>query len=239
MRYSVIGTGGIGAYYGARLAAAGHDVEFLFRSDYDHVREHGLVIESCKGDIILPEVKAFRSSSDMQTADVILVCTKTTSNSALPDIIRPIMGPGSLIIMIQNGLGMEEELAKALPAARIAGATAFICSSRISPGRISHTAYGELTVAPLSGGCREQLEAVRAEMEAAGIPCHMAESVPLMRWKKLVWNIPYNGLSVVRDLKTDALTMEPENRILVIAMMEEVIAAAAACGVAIPHSRTR
>lgn len=236
MRYAVIGTGGIGAYYGARLAAAGHDVEFLFRSDHDHVKKHGLLIESCKGDIFLPEVKAFRSSCDMKTADVILVCTKTTSNDALPDILRPILGPESLIIMIQNGLGMEEKLAEALPGASIAGSTAFICSSRKAPGHISHTAYGELTFAPLSAGCEDRLEAAREDMEAAGVPCHMMDSVPLMRWKKLVWNIPYNGLSVVRDLKTDALTMEAENRALVIAMMEEVIGAAAACGVVIDHS---
>lgn len=236
MKYAVIGTGGIGAYYGARLAAAGHDVEFLFRSDHDHVIKHGLMVESCKGDIFLPEVKAFRCSCDMHVADIILVCTKTTSNDALPDILRPIAGPESLIVMIQNGLGMEEKLAEALPEARIAGATAFICSTRKAPGHISHTAYGELTVAPLSEGCDERLEALRKDMEDAGVPCHRMDSVPLMRWKKLVWNIPYNGLSVVRDLKTDALTMEPENRALVIAMMEEVIGAAAACGVVIDHS---
>jgi len=236
MRYAVIGTGGIGAYYGARLAAAGRDVEFLFRSDYDHVREHGLVIESCKGDLRLPEVKAFRSSGDMQTADVILVCTKTTSNDVLPQIIRPLIGENSLIIMIQNGLGMEEALSEVLPGARIAGATAFICSSRTAPGHISHTAYGELTVAPLSEGCEEQLNAVSAELEEAGVPCHMVGSVPLMRWKKLVWNIPYNGLSVVKDLKTDTLTFDPECRALVRAMMEEVVEAAAACGVTIDAS---
>jgi len=250
MRYSVIGTGGIGAYYGARLVQSGHDVEFLFRSDFDHVTSHGLRVDSCRGNIFLPQVKAFKSSEDMSASDVVLVCTKTTSNEALPSLLMPILRPGTAIVMIQNGLGMEEELAARLSeygapqGVHIIGATAFICSSRIAPGHIDHTGYGELTLASAESQSPESsayaevqrlLTAIQADFEASFVPCHLCDSLPLMRWKKLVWNIPYNGLSVVKNLRTDELTMG-ENRNMVRSMMLEVIEAARACGTLIDES---
>ena len=235
MNYAVIGTGGIGGYYGARLAAAGKEVSFLLRSDYEQVRDHGLRVDSVKGDIFLPTVNAYKSAGDMPKTDVVLVCLKTGSNSSIPELIRPILGPESVVVLIQNGLGMERDLSEAMPEARIIGATAFICSSKVAPGHIEHTGYGELTLAPFSDGLSPALEAIVSDMEASGVPCHLCPSLELMRWKKLVWNIPYNGMSVTENCRTDVLTFEPALRGRVIALMHEVIAAAGACGVEIPE----
>ena len=235
MNYAVIGTGGIGGYYGARLASAGKEVHFLLRSDYEAVRGGGLHVTSIKGDIDLPAPNAYRSTADMPKVDVVLVCIKTTGNALLPELITPILKPGSVIVMIQNGLGMEQDLHAAMPLARIIGATAFICSSKVAPGHISHTGYGELTLAPLGEGLSAMIDAICSDMESSLVPCHKAESLSLMRWKKLVWNIPYNGMSVIENCRTDVLTFRPDLRVRVIDMMHEVIDAAAACGAVIPH----
>ena len=234
MTYAIIGTGGIGGYYGARLAAAGKDVHFLLRSDYEAVKQNGLHVSSVKGDIDLLLPNAYNSTKAMPKADIILVCVKTTANAALPELLRPLLKPSSAIVMIQNGLGMEQDLHGQMPDVRIIGATAFICSSKVGPGRISHTGYGELTLAPFSEGLTWQLDAICADMESAGVPCHRADSLNVMRWKKLVWNIPYNGMSVVEGCKTDELTLRPDLRQKVLDMMHEVIRAAAACGAMIP-----
>ena len=234
--YAVIGTGGIGGYYGMKLAAAGFDVNFLFRSDYDAVLRDGYRLESVDGDVFLPAPRAYRSAEDMPRCDVILVCLKTTANSSLPSILKPLLHKASVVVLIQNGLLVEEELSSALPQARIIGATAFICSSRIAPAHISHTAYGALTLVPYSEGTQEVMAGIAEDMKSAGIKVELKDNYKSVRWRKLVWNIPYNGLSVALGSKTDFLTFNPHSRALVRDLMMEVIAGAAACGVSIPES---
>ncbi len=230
LTYAVIGTGGLGGYYGGRLAAAGHDVHFLARSDYGTLKEAGLKVCSCEGDFTIDSVNVYRSSEEMSKADVVLVCIKTTGNAGLVKLISPLVQEGTAVVLIQNGLGMEQDLAAELPSARIIGATAFICSTRTAPGTIMHAAYGSLTLAALEEGSDELMQQICSDMIASGVPCTIADDLVTMRWKKLVWNIPYNGMSVVKDAKTDILTFDPELRRQIIALMEEVVAAGRACG---------
>ena len=172
----------------------------------------------------------------MPACDVILVCLKTTANASLPSILKPMLHKDTVVVLIQNGLLVEEELSEALPEARIIGATAFICSSRVSPAHIRHTAYGALTLVPYSGGTLERMERIAADMRTAGIKVDIKQDYKSVRWHKLVWNIPYNGLSVVLRSSTDFLTFNPHCRALVRELMMEVIAGAASCGVQIPES---
>lgn len=243
MTYAIIGNGGIGGYYGARLAAGGKEVHFLLRSDYEHVKAHGIRVESCKGDIYLPAVNAFRSggSEQMPKVDIVLVCIKTTGNNQLPELLKPLLKEDSVVILIQNGLGMEEELSAALPETAIAGATAFICATRTAPGFISHTAYGELNMALYNGTIASmdaslKLNRVAEEFAECGVPCQISPSLTQLRWKKLVWNIPYNGMSVVENAMTDTMTFRPDLREKVKAMMMEVIEAGNACGAELEFS---
>lgn len=234
--YAIIGTGGLGGYYGGRLAEAGLDVNFLARGDYQALKDNGLEVKSCKGDFHLPQVSVFNDSTEMPKADIVLVCIKTNGNAALPRLIAPLLKPESLVVLVQNGLGIERELSIAMPGVDIAGATAFICSSRVAAASISHTAYGEITIAPLSGAIDERLLKVQQDFETAKIPCHLSDDIVTMRWKKLVWNVPYNGMSVTENAKTDHLTFDPECRARVIAIMDEVIVAGNASGATIDPS---
>ena len=110
MTYSVIGMGAIGGYYGGRLANAGLEVNFLLHSDYAYVVEHGLRVDSCDGDFFLPHINAYHTLADMPKTDVILVALKTVNNHLLPELLSPIIREDTVVVLIQNGIGVEADL---------------------------------------------------------------------------------------------------------------------------------
>lgn len=230
MNYAVIGAGGVGGYYGGRLANAWRDVCFLLHSDYEYVCKHGLRVDSCRGDFVLNPVRAYCAPEDLTVCDVVLVALKTVNNGLLPSLLKHVAGPDTLVVLIQNGIGMEDDLQEAMPGLQIAAATAFICSAKTGPGHISHMDYGTLTVANYS--CRDQarFEALVQDFKESGVETFVAE-YKLARWRKAVWNMPFNGMTVALDTSTDALLSNPATRALIYEQMQEVIDAAAACGV--------
>lgn len=229
LKYAVIGTGAIGGYYGGKLAHAGKDVHFLFRSDYEHVKKNGLQIRSVRGDFLLNPVQAYHSTTEMPVCDVVLVGLKTTANHLLPSLLKPVLHENSLVVLIQNGLGMEEKLVEALPNAGIAGGLAFICSQKNSPGVISHLDYGQINLG-LFQGSAEMLKQVCDDLLAAGVDVTLGESLGYARWQKLVWNVPFNGMCVVLNTETDILMKHDSTRELSRDIMTEVVLAAQACG---------
>ncbi|MDE6544303.1 MAG: putative 2-dehydropantoate 2-reductase [Muribaculaceae bacterium] len=230
MRYAIVGTGAIGGYYGAMLARAGHDVSFLLHSDYDHVSRNGLRVSSCNGDFTLPDVKAFRSTADMEPADVVLVCLKTTNNHLLKELLPPLLHQHSIVILIQNGIGPEPDLQAALPEAHIAAGLAFICSAKTGPGEINHQAYGHINIGNYSCPDKALLDKVITDMRDSGIKAAEVDYNEA-RWKKAVWNMPFNGMTVALDARTDQLLTFPATRSLIREQMMEVAGAAQALGV--------
>ncbi|WP_218081359.1 putative 2-dehydropantoate 2-reductase [Anthocerotibacter panamensis] len=231
--YAILGTGAVGGFYGACLQRAGLPVHFLLRSDYAHVREHGLVIDSVAGDFHLPEVKAYSKVTAMPPCDVVIIGLKTTQNSLLASLLPPLLNEDSLVLVLQNGLGNEAEVAQIVPADRVLGGLCFICANKVGPGHIRHLGYGTVTLgqrAPgqIAAGISSSMTAIAADFRQAGLCVNLAEDLPLARWHKLVWNIPFNGLSVVLDASTRDLMAA--SRTLVEALMQEVVLAAGACG---------
>lgn len=230
MRYAVIGVGGVGGYFAGRLANAGRDVCFLMHSDYDYVCEHGLRVDSCRGNFLINPIKAYRSAEDLPVCDIVLVALKTVNNALLPKLLAHVAVPETLVVLIQNGIGMEDDLQAAMPGLQIAAATAFICSAKAGPGHISHMDYGTLTIANYS--CRDngRIDALVSDLTESGVETFQAE-YKLARWRKAVWNMPFNGMTVALDASTDALLKNPSTRLLIYEQMLEVIGAANACGV--------
>jgi 2-dehydropantoate 2-reductase len=236
IKYGVVGTGALGGFYGGMLAKTGKEVHFLFRSDFEYVQEHGLQVDSVLGDFHLLKVNAYKSSGDMPACDVILVCIKTIGNKYLADLLKPIVHPGSLVILIQNGLGLEQDLAQQLPGVGIAGGLAFICSNKIGPGHINHLDYGKLNIGSFNFENREFLQQVVSDFCEAGVPAEWSPDLYFARWQKLVWNIPFNGMTVVLNTTTDKLMSCDQTRELSKELMLEVIRGANACGVALKES---
>ncbi len=230
LKYGVVGVGAIGGYYGGRLANIGKDVHFLYHSEYEWVKTHGLKVSSCNGDFYLPKINAYQSAEDMPQCDVVLVALKSTQNGKLKSILTPICHKDTVVVLVQNGLGLEAELAQDFPSLSIAGGMAFICTSRVGQGEINHADYGALTVGFHQCAQMEILQQMKDDFEAANVPFYVIEDLNLYRWRKLVWNIPYNGLTVALDTSTDKLMQNSSSRQLVQDLMWETVLGARACG---------
>jgi 2-dehydropantoate 2-reductase len=234
-RYAVIGTGAIGGLYGARLAAAGSDVTFLGRSDVEVLRRDGLIVSTPTGDIVLHDVAAETDPATIGPVDVVLVTIKTTGQAALASLLPPLVGPGTIVVSMQNGFGLEADLAALVPEATVLGGMCFVCATRTAPGRIVHLDYGAVTVgehAPEgdAAGITAAVTAVADDFTRAGIRVSTQRDLLAARWRKLVWNMPFNGLSVVLDAGTDEMVGDLRLRGLVRALMDEVAAVADAHG---------
>jgi 2-dehydropantoate 2-reductase len=232
---AIIGTGAIGGYYGARLAHSGHNVHFLLHSEYEYVKTHGLTVDSHFGDFSLAAPSIFADISDMPPCDLICIAVKTTANAHIFPLLAGanVLREDSSILLLQNGFGYEPQLAETYPGHPILGGMCFICSFRDGPGVIRHTDYGKLTLAALNPGDRELLAHVIDAFVRAGVETEMKPDLIEARIRKLMWNIPYNGMSVLSDCSTDMLTKDISMRSATRAVMDEILEAATACEITI------
>lgn len=230
MRYAVIGTGAVGGYYGGRLANAGHDVHFLLHSDYDYIKQNGLQVDSCNGSFHLDSPNIYRSTADMPKADVVIVALKTTRNQLLKELLPPLLHSETLVLLIQNGIGPEPELQQWFPNLYIAAGLAFICSAKTEPGRVNHQCYGNINIGNYSCKNTEIIDCLMSDFIQSGINAALVEYHEA-RWKKAVWNMPFNGMTVVMNAQTDKLLAQSDTLSLIRRQMLEVIGAAQALGV--------
>jgi 2-dehydropantoate 2-reductase len=234
--YTVLGLGAIGGYYGARLHQSGLDVQFLARSDAEHVRRHGLRVDSPEGDAVL-DIDVHDDPASLRQADVVVVAVKTTATTSVLPVVSQIAPDDTIVVVMQNGLGVEAPFAAAAPGATVVGAMCFMCSNKVGPGHVVHLDQGAVTLGEhqpdhsVTGtGTTPAVEAVMADLRAAGVSTSPAPDLETGRWQKLVWNIPFNGLSVVLDAGTDEMLADPATRRRAEDLMHEVVTGAAACG---------
>jgi 2-dehydropantoate 2-reductase len=143
LKIAVVGCGAVGSFYGAKLARAGHEVHFLLRSDYDTVRRQGVLIRSLEGDFQV-QPQCARRPEEIGPADLVLIGLKTTANEAFAKLLPPLVGSGTAVLTLQNGLGNEEDLARLFPVEQIMGGLCFVCLNRLAPGMIQHIGYGQV-----------------------------------------------------------------------------------------------
>ena len=230
MKYGVIGTGAIGGFYGAKLAHGGQEVHFLLHSDYEYVKQHGLQVDSCDGSFHLDNVNAYQHTEDMPKCDVVLVCLKSVNNSKLQSLLPPLLHEKTLVVLIQNGIGVEADVEKMFPGVQLAAGLALICSAKTEPGRVNHQCYGSINLANYS--CKDEalMQAVVDEFREASIETGLVEYNEA-RWKKAVWNMPFNGMTVALHTQTDLLLKNESTRRLIREQMMEVVGAAQHLGV--------
>ncbi|HEY0287416.1 MAG TPA: putative 2-dehydropantoate 2-reductase [Pseudomonas sp.] len=241
-RIGIIGTGAIGGFYGLMLARAGYDVHFLLRSEFSAVSQHGLRLDSqVHGLLTLDNVQAYSSAADMPPCEWLLVGAKTTNNAELAPAIAQAAAPNAKVLLLQNGLEVEDELRPLLPdSLHLLGGLCFICVHRTGPGQIAHQAFGAVNLGYHSGpgygnSLRQSILEHGANLfRAAGIESQAMDNLHQARWQKLVWNIPYNGLSVLLGTGTTALMADADSAELIHEVMNEVVEGAQACGYDLP-----
>src|SRR6185295_15904558 len=172
-RIAVVGSGAVGSYYGGMLALAGHDVHFLMRADLETVRAHGLRITSKGQQLHLPKVNA--------------------ADAAAETLLPPLISPQTALVTLQNGLGNEEFLAARWGAERVVGALCFICLNRVAPGVIHHLDHGSISIGEFRRPVSPRAQALAAAWQAQDVEAQAVDNLAGERWRKLLWNIPFNG----------------------------------------------
>ena len=233
--YTVIGTGAVGGYYGARLAVAGHPVRFLGRSDVGALRRDGLRVASPDGDVVVERIEAFDDPADVPPSDVILVAIKATLPNPAGATLARLGGGDTAVVSLQNGLGVEADLEDGADGRPLAGGLCFIAAKRTGPGRVEHLVGGTVTLAPHHPAAAEAVVAVASDLLAAGVEATTVDDLVGARWRKLVWNLPFNSLTTVLGRTPTELLAHPDGSALVRTVIDEVVAAAGVLGHPISH----
>lgn len=234
---AIVGSGAIGTYYGARLGLAGAGVRFLMRNDLAAVRQRGgVTIQERDGTLELRPVAAFATTAEIGPVDLVIVTLKTTANSMLPAMLPPLMGPNTAVLTLQNGLGADEFIADVVGAERVLGGLAFIASTRTAPGVVTCYHPGSITLGEYGRPAGDRARALAQQFTDAGVKINVVDDLLEARWRKLVWNVPFNGLAVANNVTTDVLCADARHAADVRALMREVQHAAAAFGFALPDS---
>lgn len=237
-RVGIVGAGALGTYFGIRLANSGNPVSFLLRSDYPAIREQAcLQLTRADGsEVIITDPDITRNIADLRSADWLIIGLKTTFNSELATFIAPAVTPDTVLITLQNGLGNVELLHQAFPNNPIIGVLCQIGVNRIAPGQIRSFVPkdGSVLIGAGPNASSALLEAVLTVFETAGLHCRRTQSLEEAIWRKLMWNVPFNGLTVAAGaVGTDVICNNPHLRSVAIALMHEIRAAAMAQSIAI------
>jgi len=231
LSYTIIGTGALGGTYGIKLANTGATVHFLANSDYAYIKKNGLRLDSIDGNIHLRNVSVFKDAKDLPGADVICICLKSTQNGQLKTMLEPLVRQDTVLLTFQNGLGIEEELQSMFPRSIVVGGVCYSGANKVSEGYIRHDNRGKIILGPLHPGRGlTTARRISVDFERAGVPVTLTEDIVKERWKKLMWNIPFNSLSVILNSATDKIIMNPGMKQFSREVMQELILGAGACG---------
>ncbi len=233
-KIAIVGAGSIGLFYGSKLASAGCDVHFLMRSGFEAASESGVRIHSPTGSFHFEWPGIAKDSSAIGPCDGVVVAVKATSNDALPDLLTPLLGQATWILTLQNGLGNEEFLASRHGAERILGGLCFVCLTRRNPVEVDHLGHGTLSIGEFQRPPGERADKLCRTFQTGGVEARLVEDLAGERWRKLVWNIPFNGLCTIERGGVDKILNDPELLHKCGCLMSEVRAIAAAEGHQIP-----
>ena len=240
MKIAIVGSGAVGTYYGAKLAHGGSDVHFLMRGDLTKVRRDGIFVRGEGENFQVEKVNCHNSTKEIGPCDLVIIAVKTTSNSDLVDLVPPLLHEKTRVLTLQNGLGNEEFLAKNFGAERVLGGLCFIAVTRHSKTEVERYDYGLVILGEREGAAQPRTREVASQFIRGAVKCKVTDNIGLERWRKLIWNIPFNGLSIVAGgIDTAAIVGDKNLRQLTLDLMEEVIAAANKCGHALPRDAWR
>lgn len=236
MRIAVFGTGGVGGYFGGRLAQAGEEVIFIARGEHLRaMREHGLRVDSIKGDFVLQPVQATDNPAEVGPVDAILVGVKAWDVPQAAQLMRPMVGPETFVVPLENGVEAPDQLAEALGREHVLGGLCKIISAIVAPGHIRHAgidpyiAFGEL-----DGRKSERAERLRqAFARAIGVTAEIPDDIQVAMWEKFVFIAAISGVGAVTRAPAGVIRSLPETRQMLEQAMREILAVARARGVAL------
>jgi 2-dehydropantoate 2-reductase len=236
MRIAVIGAGGTGGYFGGLLARAGEDVTFIARgANLEAIRARGLTVESRIAGTFTVPVRATDDPGEVGLVDLILFCVKTYDTDAAAEGVRPLLGPGTTLLSLQNGIDNEERIARAARHSAGPGAAAYVVSAIKSPGVVAQTAGpGKIVLGELGGGKSERTDRLRDALQRAGIAAEVHPDIRAVLWQKFLFICAFSGVTAVTRLPIGTVLADPVTRELFRGTSEEVEAISRAGGIDLP-----
>ena len=232
MRVAVVGVGAVGGYFGGRLAQAGHDVDFVARSrTAERLRTDGLRVSSVAGDFAIPEPTVVDDPSRAKPADVVLLAVKAPQVTEAGRWIKPLVGPETAVIPLQNGVEAPSLLADILGTESVLGGLCKILASRTADGEIQHVGlvptivFGELTPGGTGGVLSDRVQTIRAALESTtGMTVAASRDIAAAMWKKFLFIAPLGGVGALVREPVGVLREVPETRWVLRTAMDEVVA---------------
>lgn len=233
MKILVMGSGGVGGYFGGRLAAAGNDVTFVARGAHlAAMQRDGLLLDSQLGNVTVKPVKAVDTPAAAGSADIVIFATKLGDTRTAAQSLRPVVGPKTTIITFQNGVEGAQTIAEELPGVHVVPGVARIASHISKPGTIEHRShFARLEFGEPQGGSSPVLEAFHGLCKAAGIDAVIAPDIARNLWMKFAMLAPFSGLTTLTGHTSAPLRENAKTRALFEAAVAEVIAVGRAEGI--------
>jgi 2-dehydropantoate 2-reductase len=230
-RIVMVGTGALGGWYAGLLAWAGHNVSCLARRDAAVLKRDGVILRDSNGDRRVHFTQVGELASDLGKFDIVIIATKTTANGEIPALVRTLAAPDATLVTLQNGMGNAEVLANVAGPDKVVAGLCFVCINRLAPGLIENSLAGHIRFAAANGPANPRVHAITALFKTAGVDARADDDLESILWRKLCWNIPFNGLAIAGGaLTTDRILADPELAGRARRLMLEVHAAAAARG---------
>lgn len=231
MRVAVMGTGAVGGYFGAKLAAATNEVHFIARGErLEAMKRQGLRVESIDGDLRLEEVSATDDPTEVGVVDLVLFTVKSMATREAAEAARPLVGPSTTVLDLQNGVENEAIVGEVLGHDRVVPGIAVIGVAMPEPGLVRHTNNGNIALGEPSGEETGRVLAVRDAFEAAGVGTRISKDIASAKWRKLVWNAAFNPLTALTGRRVLDLIEDDDSRTLALDAMKEAIAVAKGLG---------
>jgi 2-dehydropantoate 2-reductase len=234
MRIAVVGTGGVGGYFGGRLAAAGADVHFIARGAHlQAMRANGLRIISPKGDVHVPRVNATDDPAAIGPADVVLFAVKLYDTAAAAAMLPPLVGPATIVLPFQNGVDGIDIVARAVGRERTGGGTCYVSAAISEPGVITHTAMDHLIFGELDGSRSPRLEQLLTACQRTNFQSTLSADITVDIWTKFTRLSVLSGMTTVARSPLGVIMRDPDLRAMLKAAVAEALAVAHAKGIAV------
>jgi 2-dehydropantoate 2-reductase len=237
MKILVMGAGAVGAYFGARLRAAGEDVVLCARGDnLRAIRDHGLDIASISGDLRI-DVTATDTPRDFAQYELILFCVKAYDTDTAAQAISGCLKPGGAILTLQNGIENEAKLAAIFGRDAVMGGNARVGVEMIAPGKIVHLSTGHIDFGEVDGRETDRARNIADVFRRAGILGQLSTDIMTARWDKLIWNGALNTVTTLTRRRVGEILDDPEGLKLLRTLMQEIVSVARADGAKISDDR--
>jgi 2-dehydropantoate 2-reductase len=232
MRIGVMGAGAVGAYFGAKLAAAGHDLAFIARGEHlGAMTQQGLRVISPNGNLHIKSAVFAADPTDAGIVDMILFCVKSYDTETAAQALGPMIGDHTTILSLQNGVDNPEKIARKWGEQRTLAGVVYIAGQISTPGVMLHSAGGKIIFGQLDGGANETTNSVAQTLVGADITSELSHDIQKVQWIKLLWNAPFCAISCLIRANMKQI-VESEMLIqLALDCMTEVQAAALRCGI--------